>query len=113
MVPKSTSTSALDRAAIEAEGAFIDGRLNNIALKHKQLRALFSKSWMAGTDMEDITLTLGLVTTCHRDLAGKRRCSARFGIRKLFLGLRIRDSARLEDHLRGRFRVALGPGESC
>jgi hypothetical protein len=41
MPSKSSSTSALDRAAIEAEGAFIDGRLRNIGFKHKQLRALF------------------------------------------------------------------------
>ncbi|KAH8083134.1 hypothetical protein HD553DRAFT_350791 [Filobasidium floriforme] len=40
-MPARHDFKALNRAAVDAEGAFIDGRLKNIAFKHKQLRALF------------------------------------------------------------------------
>jgi hypothetical protein len=42
-MPARHDFKALNRAAVDAEGAFIDGRLKNIAFKHKQLRALFRK----------------------------------------------------------------------
>jgi hypothetical protein len=107
---KSTSTSALDRAAIEAEGAFIDGRLKNIAFKHKQLRALFSKFRLTANGTDDVTLTFVSMRAFDRDLAGKRRRPARVGIRKLFIDIRIRDSACSDDHLGGDIRVAFGLG---
>ena len=39
----------LNRAAVDAEGAFVDGRLKNIAFKHKQLRALFRERKQTAT----------------------------------------------------------------
>jgi hypothetical protein len=38
------ATNVLEEAAVDAAGAFVDGRGKNIVFKHKQLIKLFGKS---------------------------------------------------------------------